>query len=192
MDYRRISGKYRISAHGLTLWRHCDAISPPITIKFCISVAPTFLWWYAKFEAISSTRYWDIAINVKWVKMPPAAHGLIFLVFLRPNNYIFDWIGLVLRNCVICILRDRRWVGVPASRARARVRRFSPTDRCPRDSNPGPLDLKSSILSLTWGYGGQINAFYIRKASTWSTKKVKSSTFCDAISFRYICMYLLP
>ena len=192
MDCRRIPGKYRISAHGLILWRHCDAISPPITIKFCISVAPTFLWWYAEFEAICSTRYWDIAKNVKWVKMPPAAHGLIFLVFLRPINYIFDWMGLVLRNCVICILRDRRWVGLPASRPRARVRRLTPTDRCPRDSNPGPLDLKSSILPPDLRLWRSNQCIFHSESFHLIDQKVKSSTFCDAISFRYICMYLLP
>ena len=45
---------------------------------------------------------------------------------------------------------DRRRVGLPTSRARARVRRLTPTDRYPRDSNPGPLDLKSSILPLSY------------------------------------------
>ena len=37
----------------------------------------------------------------------------------------------------------RRWVRLPTSRARARMRRLTPTDRCPRDSNPGPLDPKN-------------------------------------------------
>ena len=39
----------------------------------------------------------------------------------------------------------------PTPRARARVRQVTPTNRlmCPRDSNPGPLDLKSSILLLS-------------------------------------------
>ena len=46
---------------------------------------------------------------------------------------------------------DRRWVGLPTSRARAKVMRLTPTDRCPRDSNPGPLDSKSSILPLSHG-----------------------------------------
>ena len=41
-------------------------------------------------------------------------------------------------------------MGLPTSRARARVRRLTPTDRYPRDSNPRPLDLKSSILPLSY------------------------------------------
>ena len=41
-------------------------------------------------------------------------------------------------------------MGLPTSRVRARARRLIPTDRCPRDSNPGPLDLKSSILPLSY------------------------------------------
>ena len=34
--------------------------------------------------------------------------------------------------------------------AAARVRRLTPTDRRPRDSNHGPLDLKSSVLPLSY------------------------------------------
>ena len=45
---------------------------------------------------------------------------------------------------------ERRRVGLPTSTARARVRRLTPTDRYPRDSKPGPLDLKFSILLLSY------------------------------------------
>ena len=65
---------------------------------------------------------------------------------LRPSIYFFC-IGLAVNFCGM--YGDRRRVGLPTSRARARVRRLTPTDRYPRDSNPGPLDLKSSILPLS-------------------------------------------
>ena len=57
-------------------------------------------------------------------------------------------IGLALNFCGK--YGDRRREGPPASRARAKVGRLTPTDRYPRDSNPGPLDLKSSILPLSY------------------------------------------
>ena len=41
-------------------------------------------------------------------------------------------------------------MGLPTTRVRARARRLTPIDRYPRDSNPGPLDLKSSILPLSY------------------------------------------
>ena len=69
------------------------------------------------------------------------------LCVLRPSIY-FICIGLALNFCGM--YGDRRRVGLPATRARARVRRLTPTDRYPRDSNPGPLDLKSSILPLSY------------------------------------------
>ena len=78
-------------------------------------------------------------------------HRLFFFCFvlcvLRPSIY-FICIGLASNFCVM--YGDRRRVGLPTSRARARVRRLTPTDRYPRDSNPGPLDLKSSILPLSY------------------------------------------
>ena len=69
------------------------------------------------------------------------------LCVLRPSIY-FICIGLAVNFCGM--YGDRRRVGLPTSRARARVRRLTPTDRYPRDSNPGPLDLKSSILPLSY------------------------------------------
>ena len=69
------------------------------------------------------------------------------LCVLRPSIY-FICIGLAVNFCVM--YWDRRRVGPPTSRARARVRRLTPTDRYHRDSNPGPLDLKSSILPLSY------------------------------------------
>ena len=69
------------------------------------------------------------------------------LCVLRPSIY-FICIGLASNFCGM--YGDRRRVGLPTSRARARVRRLTPTDRYPRDSNPGPLDLKSSILPLSY------------------------------------------
>ena len=57
-------------------------------------------------------------------------------------------IGLAFNFCGMC--GDRRREGPPASRARAKVGRLAPTDRYPRDSNPGTLDLKSSILPLSY------------------------------------------
>ena len=74
---------------------------------------------------------------------------VLFLVLciLRLIMYIFHRIGLVWNLCVM--YGGRRWLGLPTSRARARMRRLTPTDRYPRDSNPGPLDPKSSILPLS-------------------------------------------
>ena len=63
------------------------------------------------------------------------------LCVLRPSIY-FICIGLAVIFCGM--YGDRRRVGLPTSRARARVRRLTPTDRYPGDSNPGPFDLKSS------------------------------------------------
>ena len=60
----------------------------------------------------------------------------------------FICIGLAVNFCGM--YGDRRRVGLPTSRARAMVRRLTPTDRYPRNSNPGPLDLKSSILPLSY------------------------------------------
>ena len=72
---------------------------------------------------------------------------LFVLCALRPSIY-FICIGLALNFCGM--YGDRRRVGPPTSRARARVRRLTPTDRYPRDANPGPSDLKSSILPLSY------------------------------------------
>ena len=73
---------------------------------------------------------------------------MFFFCILRPSIY-FIYIGLASNFCGM--YRDRRRVGLPTSRARARVRRLTPTDRYSRDSNPGPLDLKSSIVYLPAG-----------------------------------------
>ena len=70
------------------------------------------------------------------------------LCFSRPINSVYFIESAWLYNC--CgMYRGRRWVGLPTSRARAKVRPLTPTDWCPMDSNPGPLGLKSSILHLS-------------------------------------------
>ena len=63
---------------------------------------------------------------------------IVCVCVLRPSIY-FMCIGLALNFCGMH--GDRRREGPPASRARAKVGRLTPTDRYPRDSNPGPLDL---------------------------------------------------
>ena len=69
---------------------------------------------------------------------PSGWRFLFVLCALRPSIH-FICIGLALNFCGM--YGGRRWVGLPTSRARARVRRLTPTDRYPRDPNPGPLDL---------------------------------------------------
>ena len=69
-----------------------------------------------------------------------------FVCIKAEHIFYLHWPGLEFLRYVW----DRRRVGLPTSRARARVRRLTPTDRYPRDSNPGPLDLKSSILPLSY------------------------------------------
>ena len=71
---------------------------------------------------------------------------VVFVCFKADHIFYLNWPGLNFCG----IYWDRRRVGLPTSRARARLRRLTPTDRYPKDSNPGPLDLKSSILPLRY------------------------------------------
>ena len=74
-------------------------------------------------------------------------------------------IGLALNFCGM--YGDRRREGPPASRARAKVGRLTPTDRYPRDSNPGPFDLKSIILPLSYRPGQVARAGGGKLFLTW-------------------------
>ena len=97
---------------------------------------------------------------------------LFCLCVLRPLNYLLNWPGC--EFIVLCAYRGRRWVGLPTSRVRARARRITSTDRCPRDSNPGPLDPKSSILPLsmgsTWEHGNNNLWPFVGRRRKRSTK----------------------
>ena len=98
--------------------------------------------------AISACRYIVMAI---YLLFNFVVHYVLLCVYFKADHvYIsLNWPGLEFVCYVwpeVLCYGGRRWVGLPTSRARARVRRLTPTDRCPRDLNHEPLDLKSSIL----------------------------------------------
>ena len=69
-----------------------------------------------------------------------------FVYFKADHVYILlNWPGLEF----LCYAwgPEVRWIAHLQSQGG--VRRLTPTDRCPKDSNPGPLDPKSSILPLS-------------------------------------------